>query len=198
MKKLLSICLVLFAFFQCNTGWADVAADHDALRNLRKEAMEALNSNNFDHLTPLLDKSFTITTVDNHKFTKPEEFKAYWQSLLTGDKAVLKSIEFDPTADGLTEFLSPDIGVVYGTSTDTYHFTDGDIRKMHTRWTAVVRRNPDGWKLVAVHFSANIFHNPVLHAAKKCSYWFGAAGLILGFVIALLLMWCCRCRRTTA
>jgi len=194
MKKLLSICLILFAFLQYHTVWADTQADHDALRSLRKEAAESLNTKNFDRLSPLLDKSFTITTVDNHNFKNPQDFKSYWEGLFSGNKAVLKSIEVDPTADALTEFLSPDVGIVYGSSTDTYHFTDGDTRKMNTRWTAVVRKNPNGWKLVSIHFSANLFHNPVLADAKRSAYWYGAAGIILGFILSLLLTCCYRSR----
>jgi ketosteroid isomerase-like protein len=180
--------------------WADAMADHDALRNLRKEAAVALSSNNFDHLAPMLDKDFTITTVDNHKFTSLDDFKKYWESLFGGAKPVLKSIDMNPSADALTNFLSPDIGIAYGSSVDTYNFTDGDTRKMDTRWTAVVRRNADGWKLVAIHFSGNLLDNPVLAAAKSQQCIYGAVGFGLGILITLLLTWCCRrcCRKTTA
>jgi ketosteroid isomerase-like protein len=198
MKRLLAVFLVLFTFFQYHLAWADAQADHDALRKLRTEATTALNANNFDQLSPLLDKNFTIITVDNHKFSNLADFKSYWEKLFSGDKAVLKSIEVDPKADALTEFLSPDVGIVYGTSADTYHFTDGDTRKMDNRWSAVVRKNSNEWKIVSIHFSANIFDNPVLTQAKKCAYWYGIAGIILGFVICMLVMWCCRCRRATS
>jgi hypothetical protein len=192
MKKLLSIGFIVFALFQSHIVWADAIADHDALRNLRKEAAVALSTNNFDHLEPLLDKDFTITTVDNHKFTSLEDFKSYWVCLFGGTKPMLKSVEIDPTADALTNFLSPDIGIASGSSVDTYNFTDGDTRKMNTRWTAVVRRNADGWKLVMIHFSANLLDNPVLAAAKQKQCLFAAVGFGIGLLVAFLLMWCCR------
>jgi hypothetical protein len=43
MKKLLAIGLTVFALFQSHMVWADAMADHDALRNLRKEAAVALS-----------------------------------------------------------------------------------------------------------------------------------------------------------
>jgi ketosteroid isomerase-like protein len=180
---LLTIMSLMF-----NAAFADTEQDHEMLRNLRTQATAALNTNNFSQIEPLLSRNFTITTVDNHKFTNLEEFKNYWQSLFDGKNAILKSIQIDPKADALTEFLSPDIGIVYGTSDDTYHFTDGDSRKMATRWTAVVKRETDGWKLVALHFSANLMDNPVLAAAKTCAYWYAAAGVITGCILGILIM----------
>jgi ketosteroid isomerase-like protein len=194
MKKLLAISFVLLALCQSHFAWADAIADHDALRNLRKEAAVALSTNDFSHLAPMLDKDFTITTVDNHKFTSVDDFKAYWEGMFSGANPVLKSIEIDPSADALTNFLTPDLGIAYGSSVDTYHFTDGDVRKMDTRWTAVVRRNPDGWKLVAIHFSANLLDNPVLAAAKAKQCIYAAVGFVAGLVIALLLMYLCCCK----
>lgn len=198
IKKSLSIFLALFFFFQCPLLRADTAQDHEALRALRTKATDAINTNNFNAMTPLLDKSFTVITLDNQKFNNAKDFQTYWQGLFTGHGAVLKKIEINPVADALTEFLSPTVGISYGVSNDTFYFNDGDVRKMQTRWTAVVRKGADGWKIVAIHFSANMFHNPVLTAMKARSYWFGAGGIILGIIIGVLIMLGCRCCKKSA
>lgn len=196
MKRLLVISVV-FLFLQCHMAMADVQADHEALRTLRTQATAALNANNFDQLAPLLDKNFTLTTVDNHKFTNLQDFKSYWSGLFSGEKAILKSITVDPEADALTEFLAPTVGLVHGTSTDTYLFTDGDVRKMHTRWTAVVKQEADGWKIVALHFSANLLDNPVLDAVKAKACWYAMGGVIAGFILGILVMLIFKSRRSS-
>ena len=188
VNKVFSGLVVIFISFMFNFAWADTAQDHEALRNLRKQVTSALNSDNFSQIESFLVKNFTLTTVDNHKFTNLQDFKVYWQGLFNGKSAVLKSIEIDPHADALTQFLSPDIGIVYGTSDDIYHFTDGDIRKMTTRWTGVVKRESTGWKLVALQFSANLLDNPVLTAAKIMAYWYAGAGVVIGFIVGILIM----------
>jgi hypothetical protein len=100
-------------------------------------------------------------------------------------------MEVRPEADDLTTFLDEDSGVVYGTSNDHYTFSHGDVREMSTRWTAVVQKDGETWKLVSVHFSANLLDNPVIDAAKNAARRMtiiaGIAGLLAGLVIGFVL-----------
>lgn len=163
--------------------------DHEALRAVLKTSKEAINTANFDLLKPILSSNdFTVITVDNRKFNSLEEFKHYWSGLFEGPDAVLSRIEINPVADEKTKFLAQNIGLVQGTSNDSYHFTDGDTRQMTTRWTAVVEKEAENWKIMSIHFSSNILDNPVLNAVKDKTQNYliivGLLGLILGFVLA--------------
>jgi len=166
-------------------------ADHDALRAMLSTATEALNSQNFDLVQPLLHENFTIITVDNQKFTTLDEFRTYWNGLFTGDIPLLQRIEVNAVTDDLTTFLDESTGVVHGTSLDTYHFSDVGVREMPTRWTAVVQKADGEWKLVKVHFSANLLDNPVLDAAKASTMKLAGlallGGIFLGAVIVYLI-----------
>jgi ketosteroid isomerase-like protein len=177
------------SFAQAPTG--DRAADHDALRALLQTATQALNERDFDRIAPSLHPAFTVITVDNRKLVGLDEFRRYWTELFEAPDAVLAAIEARPTADELTRFLDADTGVVYGTSEDTYTFRDGDVRGMATRWSAVVSNEGDGWKLVNVHFSANVLDNPVLDIARSYAITAAAlaagAGLVLGVLLMVLL-----------
>lgn len=170
---------------------ADRADDHAALRAMLAKGADALNTRKFDGIVPILHPAFTIVTVDNQKFVGADEFRKYYQGLFEGPQAVLNKIEVRLDADELTRFLDVNTGVVYGTSRDTYHFKDGDTREMKTRWTAVTQKDAGGWKLVNVHFSANLLDNPVLDAAqsfaKKLSAGAAAAGIVIGALLMLLL-----------
>jgi len=172
------------------------AADHEALRALMKLAAEALNTRNFDLIAPHLHPSFTVVTVDNRKITSLDEFRTYWNGLFTGPGAVLKQIEARPEADALTEFLDADTGVTHGSSNDVYHFTDGEVRSMRSRWTVVVEKAPDGWKLAKAHFSANIMDNPVLDAAKSMLIKTALGTAVLGLALGALIMALVKRKRT--
>ncbi len=166
-------------------------ADHDQLRELMKRGAEALNTRKLDIMAPYLHPDFTVVTVDNRKLRGLPEFKQYWNGLFEGKDAVLRSIETKPVADDLTRFLDDNSAVSFGTSDDRYTFNDGDVRQMKSRWSAGVQKDGDTWKLVSVHFSANLLDNPVLDAAKqavqKWALITGAIGIAIGLAIGFLL-----------
>ena len=128
-----------------------------------------------------------MITVDNRKLVGLEAVKKYYAALFDGPDAILTKLEVKPVADELTSFLGENSGVVYGVSDDVYRFKDGDTRNMQTRWSAAVDRDGETWKLVNVHFSANLLDIPMLDAAKdyaqKTSIIGGVAGLIAGALL---------------
>lgn len=77
------------------------------------------------------------------------------------------------------------------TSDGRYTFKDGDVRQMKSRWSAVVQKDGDTWKLASVHFSTNLLDNPVLDAARKAvqktALIAGAIGIAVGLAIGFLL-----------
>lgn len=166
-------------------------ADHDQLRELLKRGAEALNTRKLDALAPYLHPDFTVVTVDNRKLRGLPEFKQYWNGLFEGKDAVLKSVETKPEADELSRFLDDNTGLSFGTSDDRYTFNDGDVRQMKSRWSAVVQKDGDAWKIVSVHFSANLLDNPVLDATKqavqKWALMAGAIGVAIGIAIGFVL-----------
>jgi ketosteroid isomerase-like protein len=169
----------------------DRKADHDALRAILAQSAEALNTRKLDAITGLLHPGFTVITVDNQKLVGVDALKKYYAGLFEGPNAMLTRLEVKPVADEVTRFISDTSGVVYGVSEDTYTFRDGDVRTMKTRWSAVVQKDGDAWKLVNVHFSSNLLDNPMLDAVKgyaqRMMWIAGGIGLVLGTVVALLL-----------
>jgi hypothetical protein len=173
--------------------------DHNELRALLRTATEAMNAGNFDALKPLFYSKFSITTVDQKLFTSIDDFKAYYEGLLKGDKAPLKSVAFKPEADALTDFIGDNLGLSHGTSIDTYTFADGDVRTMTSRWTATVYKDNGKWKILSLHLGVNLLDNPVVAALKSYTYkaglGAGLGGLIVGFLVAWVLRGRSRARR---
>lgn len=187
------LVLALLAFILSAPAYAgERDADHEALRGILKTSSEALSSADFDKLKPVLSsKNLTVVTVDNQRFKSLDEFKAYWDKMFNGPTSLLKGLKVEPTAEAQTEFLSDNVGIVDGTSKETYTFRDGDVRDMTTRWTAVVDKEDGNWKIAQIHFSANVLDNPVLSAAQKAAggnimlpglVGFALGSLLLGFL----------------
>lgn len=170
---------------------ADREKDHAALRELLVKGAEALNTRNFDGIAPSLHPNFTIITVDNQKHVGLDAFKKYYLGMFEGPKALFSKFEARPEADELTRFIDANTGIVYGTSEETYHFRDGEVRKMKTRWSAVTKKERGSWKIVSIHFSTSVLDNPLLAVAKsyagKLAAGTAIAGLIAGALLMLLL-----------
>jgi uncharacterized protein (TIGR02246 family) len=189
--------ILVLALWAANVAFAQTAppeerkADHDALRAILAKSADALNTRKLDSIADLLHPGFTVITVDNQKLVGVDALKKYYAGLFDGPNAMLAKLEVKPVADELTRFVSDSSGVVYGVSDDTYTFRDGDVRTMKTRWSAVVQKDGDAWKLVNVHFSANLLDNPMLDAAKgyaqRLMWIAGVVGLVLGALLMLML-----------
>ncbi len=191
MKKFITCFIGLFLASFISVSYSQTEgteADHQALRELLIKSSKSLNESDFDALRPFLDEKFTIITIDNSKFTSLNDFKAYWDTMFKGKDAKLRSMTINAEADDKTYFPTANVGVVDGTASQTFTFTDGDVRTLKTRWTAVVHKENSQWKLMKIHFSGDILDNPVIDAMKKQCYTIAIGSAIAGCLIGLLFM----------
>ena len=191
---LVLVMLVLVSLSMPQSAWAQVSQqqvsqqDQAAIARTREMAVQAINTRDFSKIEPYLHPSFTITTVDNRVFHSAQEFEKYWNQQLTGP---IKNIAMDVKVDTARTFLSPETEVAYGEAIAKFSFTDGNVRTMPMRWTAVVQKFQKKWTLQSLHFSSNLLDNPVLGTAQKVGLTgaiaAGIGGLLLGAVVTLLL-----------
>ena len=166
------------------------ARDHDELRAMLRTVTKAINDKDMAALAAVMLPDVSITTVDQQRFKTLAEFQKYWDTLFAGGAAVIRKVTMNPEADDLTRFVDDTTGLAYGTSTDTWEFSDGDVRTMKIRWTAVLRKAEDRWRVAALHVGTNLLDNPVLDAtratAKKVAAGAGLGGLVVGFLVGWL------------
>ena len=180
---ILSLCLALCtgALLEAQE---DREADHQALIALRNKLTEALNNQDFEAMKPLVSENLTFISISNEKVEGIDGLEAYWNSLFGGEKSILKSISVSPKPDGPTVFEGDSIGISTGTSEDAFAFRAVGRRELTSRWTAIVRKENDKWKVSSVHMSANVLDNPVLDAARQAG---GLIRLIIGLVVGIVI-----------
>ncbi len=178
MKKAeyLGIILSILICMTANLSYSadmspDVEADHQALRDLKKNVVDAINGQDIDTLLTYFSKPFAFTTVTQEVLTDEKAVKDFYHRMLKSEDSPIKALTVAPEADILTYFLSDTAGYCYGTSKDTYTLRSNDRKiEINSRWTAVVVKEGNAWKISVVHLGVDFVDNPIIEA-RSMSLW---------------------------
>jgi ketosteroid isomerase-like protein len=161
-------------------------AAHNELRALLKEVLDAYNKADYDRLITYLDDNAVITWQNADVSKTPQGVKDYFDKMMKGPNARVKSATIDPTVDELSH-LYGDTSVAFGGSKDHYVLNDGTDFAQDTRWTATVVKKNGQWKLAGLQISTNMFDNPILEMAVKKTLWVaGGGGVVVGLLVGFL------------
>lgn len=199
MKKLFAVAMLALAqpaFAQApviptttavTTAGAEAKA-HEELRAMKDRLLKALNDKNVDALLAEVDPRIRLTTMDNVLSKGPDGVKAYYDKMMSGASRVVDDMKLTAEADELS-ILSADGKSAVTTGTAHAHFRLAGNREMDVplRWTAHSTQSDGKWKVVAAQFSADMFDNPIVGAAKSFTYLLaggtGLIGLLLGWLL---------------
>ena len=169
---------------------------HEALRNLLKEVVTAINSGQYDKMQPYLAENIEATNITQEVMSSRGDVAKYFVEWF-GPKGYMRSMRMQMDADGLTE-LSPDKnwGLVRGKALEHYEAKDGDVFDFNTRWTALMERGSDNqWRLRAIHFGTNNLDNPVLTKVRNTLVRDGAIAAAACLVVGIGIGWFARRRK---
>ncbi len=161
-------------------------SDHQSLRTLLAEATAALNDLDAEALKAHLAPGFVVTMVDQTVITEISQLKEYFVKYFRSDDSPVKSVTFAPEATEPTLFIDSRTGTVFGTSTDSYTLADDSTIVLDSHWTATVIKEGGRWFVQSLHAGANIIDNPILNAARKTNYLWGAIGLFVGLFVGVI------------
>jgi ketosteroid isomerase-like protein len=170
------------------------AADHEALRKLKDQALQAVNTRDYALARKLINEPFMATLITQDSFTDFDKLKAYFEGLYTRDFLRMKSVTLAAEPDDYSQILQGEFALTKGATKERYELADGRVFDMAGRWTAVSLKQSGEWKLLAFHSGTNFLDNPVLSAVEKSVLWVGAAAGALGLVIGLAGGWLLRWR----
>jgi len=159
---------------------------HNEIRKMRDDILGAIERGDFDAIVPHLHPNVVFTPMNNDVRRGPEEVRAYFNRMLKGPDAVLKSVKFNIEVDRLTDIYG-ETGLAFGDSNALYVLSSGKELPMPTRWSSALVRHDGRWKIAAFHASPNAFDNPILGQARRLAVWAGGIGLALGLGLGLLI-----------
>jgi ketosteroid isomerase-like protein len=191
-------CCVLLAGRPLSAEEASQAADHDALRKLKTDVVNAINTRDLQRVDALLHKPFMSTQISQESFTDISQLKAYFDDLFTRRVARISKITMQADPDEPAQIYTGTFAVARGGTKELYDLADGRSFTIPGRWTATVLKENGQWKLLAVHTGVNFMDNPIMTAVEKSTAYFGAGGLALGAVIGFLVGFFVRRKRRVA
>lgn len=108
--------------------------------------------------------------------------------MLVGGQRIVKDMSLDVMVDDLSILLAEgDVALAAGDATARFDMMAGEQFQMPLRWTATLHRTDAGWKLAAIHFSANIFDNPLMGGFRTFAYALAGGLLVIGLLIGWLI-----------
>ena len=161
---------------------------HNELRALKDRAVAAVNKRDPDALMKELDPDIAFTAMNNEVVHGIAEAKAYYQKMLVGAARIVEDMSLTAEPDRLADiYENGTVAVATGTSTAHFKLAAGPEFDVPLRWSATLRRANDKWAIAGMHFSANMFDNPMLSALKRSIKWVvvvtGVVTLIVGFLL---------------
>lgn len=179
-------CSVLLAAATAAAQEGSTAADHDALRKIKADVLNAINTRNLRGMDAIVHKPFVATVITQDTFTDAGALQAYYDGLFTRSVLRLKKVTMEAEADELSQIYTGTFAVARGTTKELYEMADGRSFDMRGRWTATAIKDGGQWKLLAIHSGTNFLDNPVLTAVEKSTAYTGAGGFAVGLALGVL------------
>lgn len=186
--------IILFVMILClpfmlpaQQGTSNEEAIHNELRELRDNLLTAIYKSDIDKMLEYMHEEVVYTNYNSIVRRGKKELGDYFNHMLQGPDAVIKSIKMNMEVDTLTILYGGDTGVVYGSAVEQYFLMDGNDFTVNTRWTATLVKENDKWLISAIHSSVDMFDNPVLDKTKNMVYWAGGIAGVVGIVLGIFL-----------
>lgn len=150
------------------------------------EVEDALNAKDLtaarSYLLPISTVIFQDTTVA----TGPAEIEAYFDRMLGDSSSVLSNITVKAEIGGPATFLDGNTAIANGHTTDTFEFRTGNTMHLQTAWSTTVVRRDGNWYIASLHFSNNLFDNPIVNGARRMAWIAGVAGFLMGMLLLII------------
>ncbi|HXT11716.1 MAG TPA: nuclear transport factor 2 family protein [Candidatus Angelobacter sp.] len=186
-KRLFVAVMAMLGIVCCFTSTmrADDEADRAALRLIRTNYMEAVNSGQIDELAPYLSKDVTGVMVTGEEVKGLDGLKAYWkkiQGLIGPGGSYHVNVNVDKTD------LYGDVAVSRGSTEDVVRLGNGKELHFGSYWASVCHKEDGGWKVVRMEAVMNPVENVFISLRLlKTKLAYGIGGLILGALLAFVI-----------
>ncbi|HVI87296.1 MAG TPA: nuclear transport factor 2 family protein [Dongiaceae bacterium] len=162
-------------------------AMHQELRALKDRLTDALNRDDIDAALQETTANVVFTAMNNEVAHGQGELKAYFARMMTGDSKIVDSLKVSFEPDQLSIIYGGNNAIAIGSSKAHFKLTHGLEFDVDGRWTADLIKESDKWKLSAMHYSVNMFDNPLLDNAKRLAWMVGGGTALVGLGLGFFL-----------
>ena len=166
---------------------ADVQADARDIAALLHELEQATNTRDIPRLLRHAAPDIVVVSKNGEMLAGKQALAGYLEKMI-GAAPSLREIRSRVLQDGPPLFAG-DMAIAAGRSEDIYVFTTGLQFDITTTWSAALVRQPAGWRIASLHFSFNLFDNPMLDAARTAARVSAGVALLAGLALGLLAAW---------
>jgi uncharacterized protein (TIGR02246 family) len=163
---------------------ADDEIDRTALRMIRTNYMEAVNSADPSRIAPNLSKDVTGVMVTGEEVKGFDELAAYWkkiQGLMGPGGSYHVTVNVDKTE------LFGDVALSRGTTDDVVRLGTGKEMPFNSHWTAVCRKENGTWKVLRMQATMDPVDNIFISLRlAKSRITAGGVGFLAGAALTAL------------
>ena len=181
---MMRLAVVLVSAAIMSLSLAAASAEPEAILAIMKDVEQATNTRDVTAILKHASDGIVMVSKNGEIVVGKKALAAYLEKML-GALPSLKEIK-SATRDPRVWMAAADMAIVDGRSDDYYAFTSGLSFSMTTNWSATVVKHNGTWRIAALHFSFNLFDNPVLNAAQRAVYWAAALALVFGLLLSTL------------
>ncbi|MEM7179708.1 MAG: polyketide cyclase [Spirochaetota bacterium] len=185
MKLLVSILLFLTLATNQLIAEAENPA-HNELRALKAELEGAIAKRDMNSLLERLHPNIVVTWYNAEVSRRREGVKEYINRMLFAKNPIVTNFSSKLDVDELTIFYD-NTGIAFGKSIDNIELAEGITIDSTNRWTATLYKQDGKWLVTSVHFSTNLFDNPLLNTYKDKMYLFIAVSLVVGLALGYVI-----------
>lgn len=161
-------------------------ADRHQMKLMEIDILKKLNQQQFDAIMPYLDPKVIMTFYDARTASGITAVKSYMQKMISGPSPVLKSFEIKSNESAPATVFPNGTAIASGWTKNIFNFIAGNRMEVDGRWTVTMLKEGNSWKIIALHFSTNLFDNPLANAMKRYVLWLALVALIVGLLLGYI------------
>ena len=183
MKRQIVALLLSMLTLQAQDGASPASTDHEQLRQLRTDIIDAIESRDVDKMLKFVHPEIVVTWQDGQSTQGIDQLRAFYDR---AGKDAFVGFKVPHQPDDLSVIHGGDTAISKGYVVANYHLIGRDY-EFKSRWTATLVKQDGKWLVAGYHVSLNALDNPILNAAKSALWIAGGIGLVIGGILVLIL-----------
>jgi ketosteroid isomerase-like protein len=156
---------------------------HNELRALKTRLTDALNNDDIETALRETHPNVVFTAMNNDVAHGHDGVRKYFADMMVGENRIVDdmTVSFEP--DQLSAIYGGDNAIAAGSSKAHFKLASGLEFDIDGRWTADLVRENGQWLISAIHYSVNMFDNPLLNNAKRMAWYVGIGAAVIALII---------------